>query len=202
MKNGVMLRKLILLAAILLSIIVGTIVTYAATSSKNKVNENNVFLEEEMPEDTYNKVGNDVFFNLFESFEIIDTSYIKPYYDDNNEVVSSESKLVLNCDSKLRDGVILENNQFVIKFKLGASWINYRSKVSSSYTVTAGKTMSDMKLSGLDQIFPTKGPLWFTKVKNPTLYVMITWTQKIGSENNSYYTILQYEYNGSHFVLK
>ena len=201
MKNGVMIRRLIFIGLLLIFIIVGVFVTYIATYNKNEVTSENAFTEEELPDSTYSYIDAKSFLSLFETFEIVDETYIKPYLNDKDEVVSNESKLSLKCTNTLRNGVIFKNNNFSLKYRLGASWINYRSNITSSNTVTCGKEKTSMYLTVLDQIFPTSGPLWFTKVESPDLYILITWTQTLGSLEESHYTILTYHFDGAHFVI-
>ena len=189
MNKRVMFRKIFLLSVILLSIIIVVVTAYVATYNATKITKDNVFTEDELPGSEYTLVSEDEFLNLFTKFELAVTEYVKPV-----ESESISGKIALSLNAELRDGVILKDN-FNLKYRLAASWVNYKSDLSSNYSITPGTTKTGMRISTLNKYFKASGPLPFTSIDEPTIYVMYYWTSVIGDTEHQNYTVISYQIN-------
>ena len=188
-------KKVIMLSLIFVSLIIIVTATYVTEFSKNKVTVEDAFNKDEI---TRTYVDSEEFLSNFETFAVYladDETQKKPYKDENGNIVKGQMTFkiaALKKDDSEYKGTIS------VVGRLGANWINYLSDKSSTvsvkttgtygYTYTPGK----LEIKNIDQIFPAKGKLWFTSVENPTLYLLITWSEV---DNTQYYTTLEYSYD-------
>ena len=70
----------------------------------------------------------------------------------------------------------------------------FRFSLLATFTSSSSSSKNEttIKISNINQIFPAKGKLWFTGANQPTLYVMIKWTE---NETNRYYTFIELSYD-------
>lgn len=185
-------RKVIMLSLIVLTLVICITATYITGYQKNKVTAEDVFAEILTEEycDKYSEVSSEEFLSNFEEFHIYQSYYLRPY-DETKGYRNFKISATKTSTSKIK-------NDVKIYVGLGANWVGYK-KVSKPKTFNLDKisTSSEYywRIEGIEksEVFPIKGNLWFTKAKEPTLYVLVEWTNEIGKNNNKY-TILEYDY--------
>ena len=82
------------------------------------------------------------------------------------------------------------SDRMTVKLALAADWISFKTSPEQISITIDGKEEAISFDKTIDQIFPAKGKLWFTKVKHPTLYVLVEWTEF----GKGYYTRLEFSY--------
>ena len=73
----------------------------------------------------------------------------------------------------------------------GANWVKYISNTGTA-TVEIGKDKETVEISSIDQTFPLKGDLLFVSNIEPTVYVLVEWSEK---DNSQHYTYLEFDYS-------
>ena len=182
-------KKIFMISIVIIAIVICIVATYVTTYNSKKVTVKDVITDTTTGE----YINDKEFLKLFETFEIIQTDYRQPVFQ-NKEVESSgwrEYKVV----TKVNDNADTKISTFKIKLGLGANWIGFPEKnttpnTSSTYTVTVGSDKTGIKISNIKTYFPANGPLWFTKVDNPTLYAYVTYTLNANGTSTNYYTYL------------
>lgn len=186
-------KRAIMLSLIGIAVVICILATYITGYQVNKVEAEDVF-EEILTEDylnRYTEASSDEFLANFDEFHIYESYYLEPYDSTKGyrefklSVTKSESYNIKN-DIKVTIG-------------LGANWVNYKALSSNKQvSINPSKVNADKvywTIDGIskDHVFPIKGGLWFTKAKEPTLYVLVEWTDMVGKNNNKY-TILEFDY--------
>lgn len=176
-------KKIIMLSLILVAVIICVCATYITEWRKNKIDVETLFTTIE--EDRTFK-DNDEFLENYEYFYIYLLEGKDAYMNDNDSLVSGTKKFkVVSKDSEDMD---IKNVS--IQIKLAANWIGFQSNDASTNKYTSSNETT-LTISNITQIFPAKGKLLFTNVKQPTLYVLIKWSDNSGDR---YYTYLEMEY--------
>ena len=176
-----------MLVLVLIAVIICAFATYLTEYNKNKVTATDVITAE--LGENYEEVSNDEFLANFETFDISLTNYIKPW--DNGGTLEKGTKTFTivtkaNENSKIR-------GKIKVTIGLGANWIGYKS-VTVSKTFEVGASNITLNITDITDDFPMKGKLWFTKVEQPTLYVLVEWSEVLNTKPYRY-TFLEYDYN-------
>jgi hypothetical protein len=173
-------KKIIMLALVLVSIITCVCAAYITEYKKTKVTPEILFTE---IEETRTYKDSEEFLKNYEYFYIYTERYVEATEDDKGNLINGTHKFkVASKDAQTKNAKLV-----TIEIKLAANWINFQSNsaTTSNYTSKKGATLT---ISNIAQIFPAKGKLLFTKVEEPTLYVLIKWTENDGSR---YYTFME-----------
>ena len=176
-------KKIIMLALILISIIIIITATYITTYNNNKVTREDV-----LTADMSSKIQKD-----FEKDFITHFDEFKIYLDDEEEVKYDGDKLfetgsrTFSVENKVKEDSTVSNIK--VTLGMGANWVKYISdtrtgsvKNNSSTTIT---------ISNIEELFPLQGDLWFLPKLEPTLYVMVEWSEY----NTNYYAYYEYDYS-------
>ena len=180
-------KKVVMLVLILLGLSICVAGAYITTLKRNKVTVEDVITTKLTG---YEKVSSEEFLANFTTFEIKETSYIKPFDDNGNVVVGSKTYTVYTeaaADSKIR-------GKIKVTIGLGASGVGYISE-TDTLDVTIGKDNQELIINvDFDDEFPQKGSLWFIKAEQPTLYVLVEWSETVNT-NPYRYTYLEFDYS-------
>lgn len=176
-------KKIIMLALILISIVIIITATYITTYNNNKVTREDV-----LTADMSSKIQKD-----FEKDFITHFDEFKIYLDDEEEVKYDGDKLfetgsrTFSVENKVKEDSTVSNIK--VTLGMGANWVKYISdtrtgsvKNNSSTTIT---------ISNIEELFPLQGDLWFLPKLEPTLYVMVEWSEY----NTNYYAYYEYDYS-------
>ena len=177
-------RKIIMLALVLVSVIIIITAMYVTEYNNNKVTREDVLTS--TPSGEY-KDSNE-FLKLFDTFKIYMSDEQTVMFDDNGEVLQHGSR-TFTIDTKLKENADIQKDVYVT-LGLGANWVKYIATTSRSkiYLGESGK----IKFSNVDALFPLQGDLLFLPKLEPTLYVLIEWSNSL---NKNFYTYLEYEYS-------
>ena len=186
-KNIFKYKKLIMLVLIVLGFGICVLGAYQATYKKNVIEATDV-----IPNTLtgYEKSTSEDFLSNFDKFEIKQTSFIKPWTDNNgNTVVGLKTFTVstqVNANSKIR-------GKIKVTIGLGANWVSYISETFGD-EVTLGKD-TDLTINiNFDDLFPKEGNLWFIEVEQPTLYVLVEWSEELNTKPYKY-AYLEFDYS-------
>ena len=172
-------KKIIMLILILVAVIICTAATYITEYNVNKVSREDVFTTEMTK--TF-KSFNEFKEGNFSKFEITLEKVVEPY--DNT----------LGSHTFLIETTATETSQvkktIKVSLALGADWVKYISDVDYK-NITVGDINQKITIDNIDTKFPIKGNLLFLPEIQPTLYVMIEWSEK---DNSQYYTYLELSY--------
>ena len=180
-------RVPIMMTLILLAIIICVCATYITTYNSKKVNPSQVFTN---PQGEC--LSQEKFESFFEEFTIYRSVNKDPVFNDDGSIDTYGTMKFVVVSKKKKDGG-LYGTSFKIKLAIGADWIKYSSNPSSQTTVTIAKN-KEITINSIDKLFPQKGPLLFTKVKNPKLFAYVTYTAIIDGANVECYSYLTYDY--------
>ena len=176
-------KKIIMLVLILAAVITCVCAAYVTEYNKTKVSAETLFTE---IEETRTYKDSEEFFKNYEYFHIYSEKYTEATEDSKGNLLPGSCKFKVvskDAQSKKAKSVGLE-------IKLAANWIGFQSNsaTTSNYNSKNGATLS---ISNINQIFPAKGKLLFTNVEQPTLYVLIKWTE---NEKDRYYTFIELDF--------
>ena len=178
-------KKIIMLALVFVAVIICVVATYVTEYNVNKIHVEELFTVEE----TRKYRSSSDFLDFFETFTITETTVIDPFTDEDGE--PNPGSRTYTVVTKVKENTETEIKRVSLKLCLAADWIHYISKIGSSSTNMTLDRDNIISISDIDTRFPAAGNLWFVTVKEPTLYVLASW-----SENNThYYTYLQYEHS-------
>ena len=176
-------RKLIMLTLSLVAVIICLVATYVTEYNNNKIEIEELFTIEE----TRKYKTSEEFLNFFDSFSIVLSKEVDPHEDENGNLVKTTKTFTVSTTLKETS----EIKKVSMKICLAADWVNYVSNIGSSSSNMTLDSDNTIQITGIDTKFPLEGNLWFVKVDQPTLYVLVYW-----SENNThYYTYLQYTHS-------
>lgn len=176
-------KKIIMLALILVGVIICVFAAYITEYNKTKIDVETLFTEIE--EDREYK-DSEEFFKNYEYFHIYAEDIKKAHLDQKENTVSGSYTLKVVS----KDNTIINAKAVSISAVFAANWVGFQSEVKSTSNYKSSKEAT-IKISNITQLFPAKGKLLFTKVEEPTLYVMIKWSDNSGER---YYTYLELDY--------
>ena len=183
-----MVRKLILLGAIVLGVIIWIIATYVTEYNMNKVSVEKAY--ESTIQETWVEVSEEDFMKHFTTFSLTESKYIEPIFKGDGSVKESGSaELTLyaeyNTSISKKEQKFYANETFKVYAKYAANWIGYYSNQATWSSYQVEKT-TNAKITGIDQLFPVNR-LLFVTVEAPELFVLITWSD---DNNVTNYTLL------------
>lgn len=186
-KKIVKYKKIIMLVAVVLGLAICVIGSYHAVYKANVVEAHDV-----IPNNLegYKEASKDEFLANFSKFEIKLTGIIDPYTHNDNTVVGSKTFTVYT--EKATGSKI--NGEMKVTIGLGANWIKYIGENSGQIDVKVGKDTPLVLNYDFNDQFPKKGSLWFIEVEQPTLYVLVEWSDDITKKPYKY-TYLEYDYS-------
>jgi hypothetical protein len=176
-------KKIIMLALILISIIIIITATYITTYNNNKVTRVDV-----LTADMSSKIQKD-----FEKDFITHFDEFKIYLDDEEEVKYDGDKLfetgsrTFSVENKVKEDSTVSNIK--VTLGMGANWVKYISDTRTSSVKNNSSTT--ITISNIEELFPLQGDLWFLPKLEPTLYVMVEWSEY----NTNYYAYYEYDYS-------
>lgn len=173
-------KKIIMLALILVATIICVSATYITEYNLNKVIREDIFPTEE------GKTGfrtEEEFLANFTEFEIVLDKIIEPY----DEISGKHTFLVKTTAAETSN----IKGEIKVTMALGANWIKYISDTGSS-SIEIGKENETVEIRNIDTKFPAKGDLLFVSNIEPTVYVMVEWSEK---DNSKHFTYLEFDYN-------
>lgn len=174
-------RKIIMLSLALIAVIICIVATYVTEYNNNKVEVETLFTVEE----TRKYKTSDEFDAYFDNFEIKLTKEIAPHKDENDNFVTGTKTFTVT--TALKENVTIKKVQ--LKLCLAADWVGYKSNVGTSSSNMNLELENTIVINGIDTTFPMNGNLLFVNVKEPTLYVLASWSE----DNIQYYTYLTFE---------
>lgn len=177
-------KKIIMLALILVAAIICVSASYITEYNKTKVSAETIFTT---IEETRTYKDSEEFYKHFEYFHIYASEYKTAHEDLNGNLVNG--KAVFTIKSKNAENCKAKNIN--VSVALAANWIEFQA-LNDQAKDHSSKNETTIKISNINQIFPAKGKLWFTGADQPTLYVMIKWTE---NETNRYYTFIELSYD-------
>ena len=173
-------KKIIMLVLVLVATIICISATYITEYNLNKVTREDVFPTNE------EKTGfrtEEEFLANFTEFKITLDKVIDPY----DETLGKHTFIVEATEtetSKIK-------GDLTVSIALGANWIKYISNTGKS-SIEIGEENEKVEISNIDVKFPAKGDLLFVSNIEPTVYVMIEWSEK---DNSKHYTYLEFDYS-------
>ena len=177
-------RKIIMLALVLVSVVIIITAMYVTEYNNNKVTREDVLTS--TPSGIY-KDSKD-FTEQFDTFKIYLTSELEVMFDDNGEILEDGTRKFA-IETKLKDSANIK--KVAVTLGMGANWVKYISSTGSNSDIDLDDT-DNITINGIDTLFPLQNDLWFTPKLQPTLYVLIEWTDTL---NAKYHTYLQYDYS-------
>ena len=173
-----------MLALVLVSVIIIITSMYVTEYNNNKVTREDVLTS--TPSGEY-KDSNE-FLKLFDTFKIYMSDEQTVMFDDNGEVLQYGSR-TFTIDTKLKENADIQKD-VVVTLGLGVNWVKYMAS-TSRYSIDLDES-EEIKFSNIDTLFPLQGDLLFLPKLEPTLYVLIEWSNSL---NKNFYTYLEYEYS-------
>ena len=176
-------KKIIMLALILISIVIIITATYITTYNNNKVTREDV-----LTADMSSKIQKD-----FEKDFITHFDEFKIYLDDEEEVKYDGDKLfetgsrTFSVENKVKEDSTVSNIK--VTLGMGANWVKYISETRTGSVKNNSSTT--ITISNIEELFPLQGDLWFLPKLEPTLYVMVEWSEY----NTNYYAYYEYDYS-------
>ena len=132
------------------------------------------------------------FMNHFEEFVIYLDKEEEVKYDGDELFETGDREFIVKNTVKESSKSTISNIKVTIG--MGANWVKYISNTStSSVRVNSSTTLI---ISGIENTFPLKPSLWFVPDQEPTLYIMVEWSEY----NTNYYAY--YEYSSSVYSVK
>ena len=178
-------KKIIMLALILISVIIIITATYVTTYNNNKVTREDV-LTSDMSSKNLKDFEKD-FMVHFDEFIIYLDKEEEVKYDGDELFETGDREFVAKNTVKESSKSTISNIRVTIG--MGASWVGYVSKTSTaSLRVNSSTTLI---ISGIEVTFPLKPSLWFVPNQEPTLYVMVEWSEL----NTNYYAYYELDYS-------
>ena len=173
-------KKIIMLALIVVAVIICVTATYITEYNINKVTREDIF-----PTDETKKgyTSEEDFLENFTEFEIVLTKVIDPYDE-------TLGKHTFTVNTTAAETSKIKGN-LSVSIALGANWVKYTSNTGTA-TVEIGEENEKVEISGIDQTFPLKGDLLFVSNIEPTVYVLVEWSEK---DNSQHYTYLEFDYS-------
>ena len=188
MKNKISIlkyKKIIMLSLVLISVIIVIAAMYITEFNINKVTREDVLTK--TPAGIYKEFKD--FDEQFETFKI--------YLDSEDEFMKDDEGNILEygirkfgIETKLKDASDI--SKVNITLGMGANWVKYISSSASSGSNGIDLNDTDyISFNDLDTLFPLQGKLLFLPKLQPTLYVLIEWSEL----NTNYHTYVEYEYS-------
>lgn len=172
-------KKIIMLALIVISVVIIIAATYITGYNVNKVVREDV-LTQDMSAKIYKSsedfLGNFDEFKIYLSDERVYTKDVQEGWREFTVIAKT------NTESDIK-------KEIYVTLGMGANWVKYISELSDRETVKIGEER-EIKIENIEQKFPLKSSLLFTPKVEPTLYVLVEWSEL----NTNYYTYLEYDY--------
>ena len=173
-------KKIIMLTLVVIAVIICVAATYITEYNLNEVTREDIF-----PTDETKKgyTTEEDFLANFSEFEIILDKVVDPY----DEVLGKHTFVVKTTateTSKIK-------GDLSVTMALGANWVKYISSTGHG-TVEIGEEKETVVIGSIDTTFPLKGDLLFVSNIEPTVYVLIEWSEK---DNSQHYTYLELDYS-------
>ena len=169
-----------------MAVIICVFASYITEYKKTKIDVEALFpMGEAIEEDRIFK-DSEEFLKNYEYFYIYTEKYTEATQDSNGNLINGTHKFKVVS----KDAPTNKARSVHFQIKLAANWIGFQSSeaTKNNYSSAKGATLT---ISNIAQIFPAKGKLWFTKVEEPTLYVLVKWT---GVDGLRYYTFMELDY--------
>ena len=173
-------KKIIMLVLIVVAAIICVAATYITEYNVNEVTREDVFPTDETMKGYTSKED---FLANFTEFEIVLTKVVDPYDE-------TLGKHTFTVNTTAAETSKIKGN-LSVSIALGANWVKYISKTGTS-NVEIGKENETVEISSIDQTFPLKGDLLFVSNIEPTVYVLVEWSEK---DNSQHYTYLEFDYS-------
>ena len=176
-------KKIIMLALILIAIAIIIPAIYITDYNVNKVTREEVLTQDMSAKDFK---SSDEFLKNFDEFKIYLSNEIEAKFHDGELFEKGEREFTVQMkeseDSKITSEYIK------ITLGMGANWVKYISETTSSNVKGTKQTIT---FNNIDVLFPLKGDLLFLPKVEPTLYVLVEWSEL----GDNYYTYLEYDYS-------
>ena len=174
-------KKIIMLALIVIATIICITATYITEYNLNEVTREDVF-----PTDETSKgyTSEEDFRANFSEFDIILDKIVDPYENELGKhtfVVKTTAAETSKIKGDLEVTIVL-----------GANWVKYQSDEGHNSSVEIGAENETVTIGNIDKTFPLKGDLLFVTNIEPTVYVLIEWSEK---DNSHHYTYLELDYS-------
>ena len=176
-------KKIIMLALIIVSITILITATYITTYNNNIITREDV-ITTNMSSKTQKDFEQD-FLSNFEEFSIYMSSEEEVKYDGDKVFEYGSRKFTVKNTVKEESKI----SNIKVTLGMGANWVGYKSSTKSSTVKNDGSTTST--ISNIDVMFPLKNDLLFTPKIEPTLYVLVEWSE-LGM---NYYAYYEYDYS-------
>jgi hypothetical protein len=173
-------KKIIMLSLILVAAIICVAATYITEYNINEVTREDVF-----PTDETKKgyTSEEDFLKNFTEFKIELTKVVDPY----DETLGKHT-FTVNTTAAETSTI---KGDISVTIALGANWVKYISNTGKA-TVEIGEENETVEINGIDQTFPLDGNLLFVTNIEPTVYVLVEWSEK---NNSHHYTYLEFDYS-------
>lgn len=173
-------KKIIMLALVVIAAIICITATYITEYNLNEVTREDVF-----PTNETNKgyTSEEDFKANFSEFDIILDKIVDPYENElgtHTFVVKTTAAETSKIKGDLKVTIVL-----------GANWVKYQSEQGYS-SIEIGEENETVTIGKIDTTFPLKGDLLFVTNIEPTVYVLIEWSEK---DNSHHYTYLELDYS-------
>ena len=173
-------KKIIMLALVVIAAIICITATYITEYNLNEVTREDIFPTNETKK---GYTSEEDFRANFTEFEIILDKAVDPY-EDNLGTHTFVVKTTAAETSKIKGDID-------VTIVLGANWVKYQSEQGHSH-VEIGEENETVVIGNIDTTFPLKGDLLFVTNIEPTVYVLVEWSEK---DNSQHYTYLELNYS-------
>ena len=176
-------KKIIMLVLILVAIAIIIPAIYITEYNINKVTREDVLTQDMSSKDFK---SSDEFLSNFEEFVIYLSNETEAKFD--NGKLFEEGSREFTVDAKEKTDSKITSEYIKVTIGMGANWVKYISATATGNVRSAKHTI---ELNNLKENFPLQGNLLFLPKIEPTLYVLVEWSEL----GENYYTYLEYDYS-------
>ena len=174
-----------MLALILVAIAIIIPAIYITDYNVNKVTREDVLTQDMSSKDFKSK---EEFLSNFEEFKIYLSNETEAKFENGKLLEGEEGSREFTVKKKENENSKITSEYIKVTLGMGANWVKYISETRTSNIKGESQTI---ELGNLEVLFPLKGDLLFLPEVEPTLYVLVEWSEL----GENYYTYLEYEYS-------